>query len=64
MDKQPPPSVANPEGPMDDFEDLPTELQTAIVAWTSGNPIPLDLAADLMGLGYDVTALEAQYLTN
>ena len=39
-------------------------LQTAITIWKAGEPIPLDLAAELIEEGLDVEALQEQYLDN
>ena len=39
-------------------------LQTAITIWQSGEPIPLDLAAELIEEGLDVASLQEQYLDN
>lgn len=39
----------------------PPALEYAITIWRRGDPIPLDLEADLMALGMDVPALEARY---
>ncbi|WP_287248880.1 hypothetical protein [Mesorhizobium sp.] len=36
-------------------------LQTAIMHWKRGYPLPTDLALKLASLGYDVHALEARY---
>ncbi|WEM05507.1 hypothetical protein HJJEPNFP_00007 [Ralstonia phage BOESR1] len=36
-------------------------LEQAKLFWRTGNPIPADLAVDLMERGYDVKRLEAQY---
>lgn len=41
-------------------EDVPP-LAHAKLFWRTGNPIPADLAVDLMAHGYDVQELEAQY---
>jgi len=34
----------------------------ALVYWNEGYPIPLDLAVALMAEGYDVQALEDEYM--
>lgn len=39
----------------------PLCLLKAIVYWRSGRPIPLDVEAELMALGFDVPTLERQY---
>lgn len=36
-------------------------LEQAKLFWRTGNPIPADLAADLMAHGFDVKSLERQY---
>ena len=36
-------------------------LTRAIAQWEHGYTIPLDLAVELMELGYDVPRLEAEY---
>lgn len=36
-------------------------LEKAIAYWSEDMPIPLDLAMELMGEGYDVEALEDFY---
>ena len=47
-----------------EYENIPLLLQEAIDIWTAGEPIQLDMAMTLMGMGYDVVSLESQYLTN
>lgn len=37
-------------------------LERAILIWEEGEPIPLDLAAELMAEGYDVETLEAKHM--
>lgn len=37
-------------------------LAAAKYIWRRGNPIPVDLAMRLAGQGYDVHALEQEYL--
>lgn len=39
----------------------PLALRKAIMLWRQGEPIPLDLEAELMALGFHVPALEARY---
>ena len=39
-------------------------LEQAKLIWSEGEPIPLDLAFELMSLGYDVETLESKYLNN
>lgn len=39
-----------------------TSLERAIMIWESGSPIPLYLAVELMSQGFDVEALEAEYM--
>ena len=36
-------------------------LNTAIMHWKRGYPLPVDLAMKLAALGYDVPALERRY---
>jgi hypothetical protein len=38
-------------------------IETAILIWQEGEPIPMDLAVELMAEGYDVEALEEQYMS-
>lgn len=47
-----------------DYEELsdPPALIAARRIWAAGNTLPMDLAVKLMGLGYDVDALESKYL--
>jgi len=40
-----------------------TPLTLALHYWRWGVTLPLDLAVELMALGYDVDALETKYLT-
>lgn len=37
-------------------------LELALTYWEEGEPLPLDLFAELLAQGYDVEALEAQHL--
>lgn len=46
---------------IDDLRDEVPALTQAKLFWRSGLPIPADLAVDLMQLGFDVPALEAEY---
>lgn len=39
-----------------------TAYERALIYWAHGEPLPLDLAAELMADGYDVEALEARHL--
>lgn len=39
-----------------------SSLDRAIIIWESGSPIPLYLAIELMAEGFDVEALEAEYM--
>lgn len=48
---------------IDSLRDEIPALEQAKLLWRTGNPIPADLAVDLMEHGYDVRALEAQYST-
>lgn len=36
-------------------------LQSAIMHWKRGHPLPVDLAMKLAAIGYDVPKLEARY---
>ena len=36
-------------------------LQAAISIWRNGEPLPVDMAAGLLDLGYDVSALQERY---
>lgn len=42
----------------------PHALRLAKLHWANGEPIPLDIAVELMGLGYDVAALEATHFNS
>ena len=46
----------------DNPDNYESALGKAIAYWRSGRLIPMTLAVDLMGEGYDVGALEAQHL--
>lgn len=46
----------------DSPENYASALGKAIAYWRSGRLIPMTLAVELMGDGYDVGALEAHYL--
>lgn len=46
---------------IDDLRDELPPLEQAKLFWRTGNPIPADLAVDLMQRGYDVQKLEAEY---
>lgn len=37
-------------------------LETAILFWSEGTPPPMDVVVELMAQGYDVQALEDQYM--
>ena len=41
--------------------ETPTVLKAAIFLWKRGDPIPLDMEAELLWLGFDVSALERRY---
>lgn len=43
--------------------DSPT-FSKAMTYWENGEPLPLDLFAELLAEGYDVQELEAQYLND
>lgn len=44
------------------LDDRMTSLEKAITYWEQGEPIPLDLAVQLMSEGLDVESLEEQHL--
>ena len=46
----------------DSPENYESALGKAIAYWRSGRLIPMTLAVELMGEGYDVGVLEAQHL--
>lgn len=43
------------------FDHLPPTLARAVARWDRGETIPMTLAVELMGFGYDVQALERTY---
>lgn len=45
----------------EDHEDYQSPLGQAIHQWQRGNAIPLTLAVELMGEGFDVPSLEAAH---
>jgi len=42
-------------------DDTPLALRVAILIWSRGEPLPLDVETSLMAQGFDVPALEARY---
>lgn len=52
-------AAAEVEATPDNYE---SSLGKAIAYWQNGSYIPLTLAVELMGEGYDVGVLEARYL--
>ncbi|WP_322996986.1 hypothetical protein [Castellaniella sp.] len=42
----------------------PRCLRLAKIYWSAGDPLPLDIEADLMALGFDVPTLHHKFITH